>query len=214
MDLRSVMGVLNDLPSTFKRGGPPYTQFLDSATMALCRFTEAADATETQVQSWTAGPVDGWLDVWGLLFGVPRYPDEANIPYYTRIQRTCLAWVATFPAVQTWVNFYAAGGQVTENTGGIGYVITVPSSMGATQIQQFLSSFNRIRPAGVPFALYQTGLGTYLGTVDFTADGMIVGDYLALGTQRLPLSIDPMTLSNRPLLPMVLAVDPTLNPGR
>jgi hypothetical protein len=213
MDLSSVMGVLNDLPSTFRRAGPPYTQFLDSVTMALCRFTEAADATETQIRSWTAGPVDGWLDVWGLLFGVPRYPNESNIPYYTRVQRTVQAWVATVPAVQIWVQFYAAGGVVTENVGSVGYTITIPASLSVTLLRQFLSSFNRIRPAGVPFAVYQIGLGTYLGTVDFTADGMIVGDYLALGTQALPLNLDPMTLSNRPLLPMTIATDPVLNPG-
>ena len=69
-----------------------------------------------------------------------------------RIQRTVLAWVGTLPALKAWVNFYAPGGSVFENPSGLGYTITLPAAMTAAQVQAFLLSLNRIRPAGVPFA--------------------------------------------------------------
>lgn len=213
MDFSDVLGVLNDLPNTFTRPGPPYTQFIDATGFALSRFTEDGDAIEAQVTNFSTGPIDGWLDTWGLLMGVPRYADEANGLYTQRIARTVLAWVGTVPGVTNWISFFTQSGSVVENSPGVGYSITLPATMTQTQITQFLSSFNRIRPAGVPFVVYQIGIGTYLGTVDFTADGAVAGDYLALGTQRIGLNLNPMTLSNSPLLPMLLAVDPILNPG-
>jgi len=212
MDLPSVLARLNDLPSTFKRNGPPYTLLIDSIGWQLTMFTQAADATSQQVLAF--GPaLDGWLNVWGLLWGVPRQQQEANSSYATRIARTVLAWVGTLPAIQQWLIYYAPGATVTENLPDVGYVITFPANMTLAQIAVFLLSFNRIRPAGVPFAVQQIASGLTLGTDVFLATGAPKGAYLSGAAEPFPLPIGPSTPNTVPLLPTVYFSDPTLNPS-
>jgi hypothetical protein len=211
MDFLSIAGVLSDLPSTFTRIGAPYNQFIDSTITGLARYTQGADGVEAQVAGF-AYPVDGWLDTWGLLWSLPRHQNEGNIAYATRIQETVLAWVGTVPAIQTWLNLFAPGGVITENT-GLGYNLTLPAAMTQAQVISFLVSLNRIRPAGVPFSVNQIGLGTYLGTIDFLGDGAMVGDYLSAGTQGIPLPFGPTQLNALILLPLLLLLDPSINPS-
>lgn len=213
MDLPAVEAQLNDLPTTFKRDGAPYTQLIDSVASALALFTNGADATVGETQTFGVA-VDGWLDLWGLLFGVPRNQGEGNQVYALRISRTVLAWVGTVPAIQAWLNFYAPGGIVAENGGGaLGYTITLPSTMTIAQVQAFILSLNRIRPAGVPFNVFQIGTGMFLGTEVFLGDGRVMGTYLAGGTQSVTLSISSTTNSSQPLLPTLYFADPTINPS-
>jgi len=213
MNFAAVLGVLNDLPSTFLRPAPPYTQFVDATGTALTQFTAGADGMWTQALSFQ-NAVDGWLDVWGLLWAVPRNPGEGNIPYAIRVQETVLAWVGTVPAIQVWLNLFAAGGTVTENASGLGYVITFPAGMTSSEILLFFVSLQRIRPIGVPFTIQQTGTGLFAGTEAFTDSGSrVLGDYLS----DTPASVAPpfgaMTLNTPPLLPALLLVDPTINPS-
>lgn len=212
MDFPSVTARLNDLPTTFKRNGPPYTLLIDSIGWQLAMFTLAADATSQQVLAF--GPaLDGWLDVWGLLWGVPRQQNEGNSPYALRIARTVLAWVGTLPAIQAWVDFYAPGGTVVENLPNVGYIITFPGNMTTAQITAFLISLNRIRPAGVPFVIQQAQGGITLGTDIFLATGAPKGAYLTSAIQGLALPIGPSTSNTVPLLPNTYFSDPSLNPS-
>jgi hypothetical protein len=212
LDLPSVLARLNDLPRTFKREGPPYTLLIDSIGWQLAMFTLAADATSQRVLTFGAA-FDGWLDVWGLLWGVPRQQNEANSSYSIRIARTVLAWVGTLPAIQAWLDFYAPGSVVTENLPAVGYVITFPASMTLAQITTFLLSLNRIRPAGVPFTVVQAVGGITLGTDIFLDTGAPKGAYLSSAVNALALPIGPSTNNTSPLLPTVLFSDPTLNPS-
>lgn len=211
MDFLTVLAQLNDLPSTFTRNGAPYSQQIDAIGSALSQFTLGDDATFGQIMTF-ANAVDGWLDVWGLLFGVPRNQNEANSTYSARIQATVLAWVGTVPAIQVWLNLFAPGGTIVENT-GLGYLITLPSFMTAAQIKAFLISLGRIRPAGVPFTLKQAGSGLFLGTETFMGEGRVVGVYLTDGLASIGLPIGATTLSSQPLLPTLYFADPTLNPS-
>ena len=211
MDFPSVEAQLNDLPTTFTRPTAWYTQLIDSVSMGLCRFTLGEDATLAQVSAFDLA-IDGWLDLWGLLWGVPRNDEEANSTYATRIQRTVLAWVGTLPAMQAWVNFYASGGTVTENPSGLGYVLNLPPSMTLSQIINFLRSFNRIRPAGVPFTLYQAAGGPYLGTTEHLGQGAMIGAYLSPGETGASLPIGAGTPNAAPLIPTLYLTDPTINP--
>lgn len=211
MDFSTVLARLNDLPNTFKRDGAPYTQNIDAIALGLATFTQAADATSQQTQNFM-NAVDAWLDVWGLLWGVPRIANEANSVFSVRIARTILAWVGTVPAIQRWLNFYAPGGTITENSSGLGYLITLSGSMTTAQATQFLISLNRIRPAGVPFVVNLTGGGLFLGTTEFLGDGNIAGSYLAGGTTSFPLP-GASQGNATPLLPTLLFDDPTLNPA-
>ncbi len=207
MDLPAVLARLNDLPNTFTRQGAPYVQIVNSIGAALATFAGAADATEGQIQSFAVA-LDGWLDVWGLLWGVPRNQGEPNSTYATRIGRTVLAWVGTVPAIQVWLNFYAPGGTITENA-GLGYVIDFPANMTTAQIQSFLVSLGRIRPAGVPFTVQQTGFGLFLGAHAFLG----TNNYLGAGTQPVILVIPDSTPNAVPLLPSLYFDDPSLNPS-
>lgn len=213
MDLPAILATLNDLPSTFRKNSAPYTQVIDSIAAALALFTNGADATTAQVSTF-GGAVDGWLDTWGLLFGVPRNEDEANSTYALRISRTVLAWVGTVPAIQAWLNWYAPGGSITENTDGLGYALQFPSGMTSAQIAAFIASLGRIRPAGVPFTAAQIGPGMYLGTEVFMGDSRVMGSYLAAGTTAVTLEAAATTLSSLPLLPALYLEDPYLSqPG-
>lgn len=211
MDFPADEAQLNDLPSTFTRPTPWYTQLIDSISVELSQFTLGEDATFTQVSSYGLA-VDGWLDLWGLLWGVPRNNGEANSTYATRVQRTVLAWVGTLPGMQAWVNFYAPGGSVTENSNGFGYLLVLPSSMTLVQIMAFLHSFNRIRPAGVPFTLFQSGSGPFLGTTEHLGQGILVGAYLPSGANGTTPPIGSGTPNAAPLIPTLYMSDPTINP--
>lgn len=212
MDFPAILARLNDLPNTFKRQGPPYTQQMDSIARALALFTISADATIQEAHAFSVN-LDGWLDVWGLLWGVPRQQNEANSSFSTRITRTVLAWVGTLPAIQAWIDFYAPSGSVTENLPTVGYTIILPQSMTLTQIQNFLISLNRIRPVGVPFTVSQVGGGVFLGTDEFIGQGLVMGSYLSGGVVFLTLPQGPSTPNSVPLIPTVLMDDSTLNPG-
>lgn len=212
MDFATVLARLNDLPNTFTRDGPPYTQLIESLATELTSFTIAADATTSQVLNDNMA-LDGWLDVWGLLWGVPRIQNEANSTFNTRIARTVLAWVGTLPALQQWMNFYAPGGVVLENPSGLGYTLQFPATMTLFAIQAFLSALDRIRPAGVPFTIFQVGIGLYLGTESFLNTGAPKGAYLTAGSIPVPLNIGASTPNSVPMLPTLLFSDPTINPS-
>jgi hypothetical protein len=206
MDFLTVVSRLNDLPSTFKREGNPYAQIVDSLADGANRFTQAADATLQQVQNFSVA-LDGWLDVWGLLWGVPRLPDEANSIYSTRISRTVLAWVGTVPAIQAWINFYASGGSIRENLPNSGYVLTLPPTLSTAQVLAFLQSLSRIRPAGVPFNVNQVGGGLFLGTVEYLSQGTVQGAYLTDGSSSTESIVGAVTPNSVPLLPTLYFSD-------
>lgn len=129
-------------------------------------------------------------------------------------QETVLAWVGTVPAIQVWLNLFGGGGTIAENgPATVGYALTLPASLTTAQIQFFLVSLNRIRPAGVPFTINQIGLGTYLGTIDFLGDGAMVGDYFSSGSASLALLLGPTQLSAAVIVPTTLLLDPTINPS-
>lgn len=213
MNLNAVAAQLNDLPATFRPAGNPYAQFIASLASAESLFTEGADATMAQALSFQ-NAIGGWIDVWGLLFGVPRNQNEGSIPYALRITETVLAWVGTLPAIQMWLDLFAPGGTVVENASGLGYVINLPGGMSLTQINTFLVSLGRIRPAGVPFTVKAPSAGLYLDAEAFLGDSVTFGSYLTTGVQPVALGLNATTPSAQPLVPDLFLVDPGLaQPG-
>lgn len=210
MDFASIQAILNDLPPTFTRPGAPYTQLVDAETGALVAYTLGADGTAAQATSF-ANAQDGWLDVWGLIAGVPRQDGEANAPYATRISETLLAWVGTLPALQRWLDLFAPGGQVAESLTGLGYIITLPATMSTAQADAFLATLNRVRPAGVPFTINAGNNGLFLGTVNVLGEGRMQGAYLSTSTTSTVLALSPLTNNAAPLLPTLYLTDPSLN---
>ena len=212
MNYAAVLAQINDLPATFTPAGKPYSQIAAARAAALSVFTNGADATEQQVQQFS-NAIDGWIDVWGLLFGIPRNTNEGNVPYALRIVETVLAWVGTLPALQAWVSLFATGGSVTENASGFGYTITLPGSMTFSQAVVFVASLGRIRPAGVPFVVVGGGLGLYLDAEAFLGQGVVFGSYLTGYSAPGTFNLNATTNSSQPLIPSLFLSDPNLNPG-
>jgi|SRR5579859_38660 len=210
MDFASILATLNDLPNTFKREGPPYTQIINSMASALSLYTQGADATFDQVADFDSA-LDSWIDIWGLLFGIPRDQNQSNAAYKNAIQSILSAWVGTVPAIQAWMNLFAPGGTVIENT-GVGYTLSFSGATTLAQIQAFLRLFNRIRPNGVPFQVNQAGLGLYIGTEEYTGDGRVVGNYLTSLSTPVGVSLSGLTPNAIPLLPTLIITDPTISP--
>jgi hypothetical protein len=213
MNFAAVLAQLSDLPATFMPSGNPYGQFVNALAAAETLYTAGADATVQQVIAFQ-NAIDGWIDLWGLMFEVPRNQSEGNIPYSLRIAETVLAWVGTLPAIQIWLNLFAPGGSVTENASGSGYVITLPSFLTQAQITAFVASLGRIRPVGVPFTVLSSRSGVYLGSEAFLGDGVDYGSYLTGGISPLSLGLGATTCSAQPLVPDLYLVDPNLaQPG-
>jgi hypothetical protein len=202
---------LNDLPSTFKRPGAPYTQLIDSFNAALSRFTNGIDGTLAQTFNTAQY---GWLDVWGEIFNIQRVANESDSTYRVRIVLTLLAWVGTVPALEQWgIEMLGAPITVSENVGSVGYSLTLPGTLTNTQVTAFLMSLVRVRPAGVPFTIVQAQIGLYLDTINYLDAYEPVGAYLTDdGSATAPL-VAALTNSTVPLLPEFYFQDPTLNPG-
>ena len=209
MDFAAVIAQLNDLPTAFQRGGPPYTQIVDALAAETTLYTSGVDSIVSQLTFATA--LDGWLDVWGLIFDIPRQQNEANSKYQTRISETILAWIGTVPALQVWLNLFAPGGTITENLPGVGYAISLPANLSSSQITTFFTTLARIRPAGVPFTVNQLAGGLYLGTINFLGEGRMQGAYLATGISTPVYTLKAYTNNAAPQLPDLYFVDPTLN---
>jgi hypothetical protein len=212
MDIAAVLAQLRDLPPTFQPNGNPFTQIQAALAQAEALMTSSADQTFAQVAQFD-GAVDGWIDLWGLLFGLPRQDGEGNLPYATRIGETVLANVGSLAAIQVWINLFAPGGSVAVNQSGVGYTINLPP-MTKTQAGFFLASLNNIRPAGVPFVVnIATGIAMFLGTETFLGAVQIEGAYLINSLATLFGSIGSTTPSAQPLIPTLFLSDPALNAG-
>jgi hypothetical protein len=206
----NVQAQLNDLPDTFRRQDAPYTQLIDAFSGGLTSFVAGTDGVTAQVATFQAAQ-GGWLDLWGLLFLVPRNRNEGDAPYSVRIAETVLAQVATLPALQAWVALFAPGGTVVENPSGLGYTLTLPPTLALSGVIDFLQNLGRIRPAGVPFVLQQASGGLYLGTEAFLALGRVQGSYLAEPTSAQALAIAATTNNARVLIPTTFLTDPSVN---
>jgi hypothetical protein len=202
---------ITDLPATFTRPGTPYTDLVDSLNAGMANFTNASDSTLAQT---FASAQFGWLDVWGAIFSIERNANESDGAYRARITFTLLAWVGTVPSLEQWgtqmLNTTIA---VTENVGTVGYNITFPASLTTTQINLFLASMVRVRPAGVPFTVAQAQIGLFLDTINYLDEYAVVGGYLSEGAIAATLDISALTNSTQPLLPEYYFADPTLNTG-
>ncbi len=226
MNFAQIAAILDDLPQTFLRSGAPFTQLADARTSELTLYGQAADGISNQENFPLAQ--GGWLDLWGNLFDVPRLPYEADAHYLNRIQFEVTGGNGTYLGIQLWIlvvfGIVAAVQEnliVTEDdsggyvTTGLGYTITFPSTVTLAQIAQVLVSIARVRPAGVPFAVFQQGAtGTYVQTINFLDAPRVTGAFLSAGGAPVSSSLVPATTNNAtPDIPDLYLIDPTLNPG-
>lgn len=215
MNFQQVQNQLTDLPRTFLRLGTPFTQWMDSITAGLTRYTSAADALIQQIVTF-ANAKFGWLDTWGLLFGIPRFANEADQNYSPRIPYIVQAGGGPPNAIAYWIlNVWKVQVTVTENFPSVGYSITFPSGLTLAQIIQILISIARVRPAGVPItAVLQESSGLYLDTINFLDYApSVTGAYLTQASSTPVSGLGSTTNNTQPLLPTLFLTDTTLNPN-
>lgn len=208
---------LNDLPSTFKRLNAPYTQWVDSLTSAIVRGTSAIDALNNQVTQISNAQF-GWLDIWGLLFGIPRLTGEPDSHYLARIQYEVTAGAGTPCAIVNWI--YAVWGisvTLTESFPAVGYSLKFPATLTLAQINIIVNSLVKIRPAGIPFTVQSAAIsspdGPYLTTINFLNAPRTTGAFVGGEGEISPsstLTLNPSTNNSQPLLPDIFLNDPAL----
>lgn len=215
MDFEAVQTQINDLPATFKRLGNPFQQWIDALTAELARNTNASDAVLQQIDLFVNAQF-GWLDIWGLLFDIPRLNNEADGPYRARIQYNVLAGAGPPVAIAKWIKaVWRVDVTVVENLPNLGYTIEFPATVSDTFAITILASLVRIRPAGVPITgTSRAGVGLYLNTVNFLDAPNVTGAYLsASGIDQGAPAIGPATNNAQPAMPETFLVDPTINPS-
>lgn len=231
MDFQDVQQQLTDLPRTFLRQTVPFTQWLDSLTAMLTRDTGALDRLLEQIQS-IANARFGWLDTWGLLFGIVRQSNEADQFYRARIIYEVNAGGGPAVAIAKWIKaVWRVDAQITETLGQVGYNVVFQTVITVPQAIQILQSLARVRPAGVPILSIfipgsvgpgGTGGGLFLDTINFLDLAPdVTGAYLVDvgggggGGGATPIGnfgLSAATNSAQPILPDLLLTDPTLNP--
>lgn len=213
MDYTTVQAVLNDLPPTFKRRSANYNQLIDAFSFALTIFAQGCDGTTSQVNFSNAQY--GWLDVWGLLFGIPRFVDEATEIYAARIAFEVLAGAGPPRQIERWTEVvFHVEANVAENFPDVGYSITFPGSVTNAVITQILAGLAFVRPAGVPITgVFTMSGGTILETINFFNAPEVVGAYLTGGAGAVPVTLAASTNNAQPLLPGLFLTDPALNVG-
>jgi hypothetical protein len=214
MDFPTIQANLNDLPGTFTRLDQPYTQWIDALSAGLLRGCSSSDAIQAQASSFQNANF-GWADTWGAVFNLQRRPGEATPTYKTRVQNTLLANHVTPTAMLNWLatieNITAL---ITENLPNVGYSITLPATLSLPQILMIVANLANVRPAGVPFTVNSQAIGSYLDTVDFFDAARVTGSYLGAGVSAVTLGLTGGTNNATPLLPDLLLIDPTINPGQ
>lgn len=212
MDFTSIGKILNDLPPTFKRPGIPYTQLIDSLTAAMTRYANGADGTTSQISFLNAQY--GWLDFWGLLFGIPRNAEEPDQRYLARIVYTVNTGGGSPEAIRLWLlNVWGITATVVEKFPQVGYQITLPAVLTMEQALIVLQSLIYVRPAGIPFYANFSNDGLYLETVNFLGAPRVTGSYLTGGTTIVVSDLKNTTNNASPLLPDLYLTDALLNPG-
>jgi hypothetical protein len=212
MDFPTVQASLNDLPPTFKRSNAPFLQVVDSESAALSRLTMAADTILSMVRNISNAQY-GWLDFWGLLFGIARNNNESDATYLARTLFTLQNGAGPPLAIVNWIQLvWGVTATFAENFPALGYSLSFPPAITPAQLQVIVQGLVRVRPAGVPFATYSASAGPYLDTVNFLDCPRISGAYVGGGgATRVFVTQSAATPNSTPGLPTLFMTDPTLN---
>lgn len=214
MNYATVRAQLLDLPKTFLRPGLPFLQWIDALTAGMFRDTAGVDGISQQISNFGNARF-GWLDIWGLLFNVPRQANEADAAYKARIAYEVTAGAGTPVGIAYWIlKLWGVNATIQENLPAVGYNIEFQGSLTTSQITAILISLGRIRPAGVPFTVNSaSSAGLYLNTVNFTNAPKVTGAYLAGSSGTADLGLGPATNNAAPILPTLFLQDAILNPA-
>lgn len=216
MDYAAVQYYLNDLPPNFLRQGTVFTQWQNSLTLGITRWTSAIDGVMAQVNfnnaKWT------WLNTWGQLYGVQRPANFTDSAYRTLIQKTLLARGATPVTIQYYLSWgYGVTSQIKEDFTNTSWNIYLSSPLPNATTEtynQLAANLGRFRPAGVPFSpFYIPYGGFYISTINFVGVTRVPGSWLTSATLAQGFSLAEGTTNSVSGLPTTFLIDPTLNPS-
>lgn len=213
MDFSHVKAIFNDLPSTFKRLGAPYTQLIDALTSGAFLFTQASDGLVAQTNFANAS--NGWVDVWGALAAITRRNNESDFVYKPRIQNMVLSPRMSPVAIALWLQVVEqVNATISENLPEVGYTITLPPVLTPQQISTILLALGWVRPAGVPFQFGAVLGGSFLATVNYLGGApRSIGAYLPGNAIPASVTLASSTNNTPAVLPDLLFTDPLLNPS-
>ena len=212
MDWQQVLQQVTDLPATFLRSGATFTQWMASFTEEVARYTETSDTLTNQINfNQSVGP---WLDTWGRLFGIPRYTNESDAAYSTRITQTLQAYHGPPLAIEAYLEI-SLGLQSTvyENFPNVGWQIQLGPTAAKGNLATIAQDLNFVRPAGVPYYFEILQGGCYLTTVNYLDRPKVTGAYLTLPFIDEYPDIPANTNNAIPLLPTNFLTDPVINPS-
>jgi len=208
MQYSVVASRIADLPPPFTRPDSNYAAVQASLSYALTQYCQPADSTDQQTNYGIAD--GGWLNVWGQLLGLPRYPSEADSVYQARVLSILIAPVGSALAIQTFAtSFFHSSVTVTENFPG--YTVAIPSFASVSQIDTFAVALGRIRPAGVPIIIEQIQQSFFFNNYNYFNGQGIAGVYFGGPPNFVTWPLPINTNNSQSLLPSLLLTDPVLN---
>ena len=203
---------LQRLPSTFLRDDTTFRQWQGSLATGLGRFTQASDAVSGQMSFPNAQ--GKWLDVWGLLFGLPRHDGEGDSDYRTRVAASLVTGNGPPLAIQNYMRLARnLNAPVDEAFPAVGWSMTLPGSVTPKALSSIAQDLDRVRPAGVPYDFKILRGGLFLSTVNYFGRASLTGAYLVTPVKTIQPPIGPSTNNAKPLLPTTFLTDPILNAG-
>jgi hypothetical protein len=211
MDSTTVLARLNQLPASFRRLGPNYTALQNSLQAFLYRYTDSMDGLSNE--EFIDSATDKWLDVFGLMFGIPRFAGESSSAYLARIQFTLVAWRGTPAAIVSYLQLITGlDVTVTENTTPEdSWTAAISGSVTSVLVNRINNSIGFVRPAGVPFNYAVSTGGLYLSTINYMGRSRLTGSYIVSATKTLAPSIPSSTNNSLPLLPTDFLTDSSIN---
>jgi hypothetical protein len=212
MQWSDVLARLNDLPSTFLRQGPNFTEFQNSLVNGLHKFTNGTEGAINQAQPTQA--IGRWLDVVGRARNIPRFNNEADAAYLERITYLLTTPGGPPSAILGLLGILGlVNTTLTENFATCSWSASISSGLGAARLSQITTSLGYVRPAGVPYNLGVSTGGLYLNTLNYLGRPRVTGAYLVSSINAAALNMSTNTNNAICLLPTTYLTDPTLNPS-
>jgi hypothetical protein len=211
MDPSLVQDQLLDLPVPFIRPGTVFAEIYASLAAGESVYSLASDGVASSL--YMPSSLNGWLAVWGEIFGLPKNSGESDFFYATRILNTLTAPVGTPMGIVSWTQFIlgTTNVSISENLNQGGYSISIPANLSNSTITNWLANLTRIRPAGIPFSVTTQTNPLMLGSYAYIGGSGFAGAYLGFGIETLGLNLSASTNNSQPLVSEILLTDPLLN---
>ncbi len=213
MNWQDVQKILQTLPRTYQRFGPNWSNWLNSQTAPLTRFTTSFDGITTQADYVSA--VGSWLNAWGEILGILRGAENDAL-YRICITFGLTAARGTPVGIERYINIARQiPCSVVENFPAVGWQLALESGFTLTASQQasLPGWLSLVRPAGIPYSVVGYNSNGVLSSGNYLSGTRFIGSWMRTSQSNVPLTIPTSTNSTTCLLPTTLFTDQTINPS-